>query len=155
MSQDQEDYPDRGYNTEDVEALRSSPPPPRQGFLRRHWGKLSLAALVVIPVAALTIWSVIAMSFAYSSGERVGYIQKFSEKGWLCKTHEGEIAMVNLPGQIANTFQFTVRDDSVAALISAAQGRRVALSYEEHKGLPTSCFGETNYFVNGVRVLGE
>jgi hypothetical protein len=63
--------------------------------------------------------------------------------------------MVNVPGQIANTFQFTVRDDSIAALINSAQGRRVALTYEQHKGAPTSCFGETEYFVNGVRVLDK
>lgn len=152
MSQD-EGYPERGYNTQDVEALRASPRP-RKSFLHRHWGKLLLTACVVIPVVAITLWSVIAMSFSYSSEERAGYIQKFSRKGWLCKTYEGEIAMVNQPGQVANVFQFTVRDDSIAGLINAAQGQRVALSYEQHKGLPTSCFGDTDYFVTGVRVLG-
>lgn len=152
MSHD-EDYPERGYNTDDVAALRTSPPKTK-GFVRRHWGKLLATAVVVVPVVVVTLWSVIAMTFAYSSGERVGNLQKFSEKGWVCKTHEGEISQANLPGQIANTFLFTVRDDSVAALINAAQGKRVALSYEEHKGLPTSCFGETDYFVTGVRVLG-
>jgi hypothetical protein len=101
------------------------------------------------------LWSFIALAFVYSSGERVGYIQKFSQKGWICKSYEGEIAMVNIPGQIANTFQFSVRDDSIAALITKSQGQRVALSYEEHRGVPTTCFGETNYFVKGVRVLGS
>jgi hypothetical protein len=152
MSQD-EDYPERGYNTQDVEALRSSPPP-RRSFLRRHWGKVLLTAIVVVPVAAVALWSVIAMSFAYSAGDRTGYIQKFSQKGWLCKTYEGELAMVNLPGQIASIFEFSVRDDSIAALINSAQGKRVALTYEEHRGVPTSCFGETDYFVTGVKVLG-
>lgn len=151
MSQD-EQYPERGYNTKDVAAL-SDTPPPKTSFVRRHWGKLLLGAIVGIPAMALTLWTAIAMSYSYSSGDRTGYIQKFSKKGWLCKTYEGEIAMVNVPGQIANTFQFTVRDDSIAALINAAQGRRVALTYEQHKGAPTSCFGETEYFVNGVRVL--
>jgi hypothetical protein len=154
MTQD-EQYPERGYNTQDVEALRNSPPPPKKSLLRRHWGKLLAAAVVFVPLLGLTLWTVIAMAFSYSSGERVGYIQKFSEKGWLCKTHEGEIAMVNLPGQIANTFQFTVRSDSIAALINKSQGQRVALTYEQHKGVPTSCFGETEYFVKGVRVLGQ
>ena len=152
MSQD-EHYPERGYNTEDVAALRDTQPP-KKSFVRRHWGKLLIAAIVGIPAATLALWSAIAMTYSYSSGDRTGYIQKFSKKGWLCKTYEGEIAMVNVPGQIANTFQFTVRDDSIAALINAAQGKRVALTYEQHKGAPTSCFGETEYFVNGVRVLG-
>lgn len=151
MSQD-EQYPERGYNTQDVAAMRDTAPPKRS-FVRRHWGKLLLAAIVAIPGVVLTLWSAIAMTYTYSSGDRAGYIQKFSKKGWLCKTYEGEIAMVNIPGQIANTFQFTVRDDSIAALINAAQGKRVALTYKQHKGAPTSCFGETEYFVNGVRVL--
>lgn len=151
MTQD-EHYPERGYNTEDVAALRVTEPP-KKSFVRRHWGKLMAAAVVGVPVLGLTLWTVIAMAFSYSSGERVGYIQKFSQKGWLCKTYEGEVAMVNLPGQIANTFQFTVRSDSIAALINKAQGQRVALRYEQHKGVPTSCFGETEYFVRGVRVL--
>ena len=153
MSQD-EHYPERGYNTDDVEALRASEPPPKKSFARRHWGKLLLALIVAVPAAGFALWSLIALGYTYSSGDRTGYIQKFSKKGWICKTYEGEISMVNLPGQIANTFQFTVRDDSIAALISKAEGKRVTLTYKQHKGLPTSCFGDTQYFVNGVRVIG-
>ena len=152
MTQD-EHYPERGYNTDDVEALRSEPP--KKSFKRRHWGKLLIAAIVLVPVVGITLWTAIALAYSYSSGERVGYLNKFSRKGWLCKTYEGEIAMVNLPGQLAGTFEFTVRDDSIAALINKAQGQRVAVSYTQHKGLPTSCFGETEYFVKGIKVLGQ
>jgi hypothetical protein len=133
--------------------LRSSDAP-KKSFTRRHWGKMLLGTIVIVPVAGLALWTFIAMGYSYSSGERVGYIQKFSKKGWICKTYEGEIAMVNLPGQIANTWQFSVRDDSVAALINKAQGQRVGLNYKQHKGVPTSCFGETEYFVSGVRIIG-
>ena len=152
MTQDDQ-YPERGYNTEDVEALRSSEQPKKKGFARRHWGKLLLGVVVLVPLATVALWTLIALSYSYSSGERVGYLQKFSKKGWICKTYEGEIAQVNLPGQIANTFQFSVRNDSIAALINNAQGKQVALTYEQHKGLPSSCFGETEYFVKGVKVL--
>ena len=152
MTQD-EHYPERGYNTDDVDALRSEPP--KKSFRRRHWGKLLVAAAILIPIIGITLWTVIALGYSYSTGERVGYINKFSRKGWLCKTYEGEVAMVNLPGQLAGTFQFTVRDDSIAALINKAQGQRVAVSYTQHKGLPTSCFGETDYFVKGIKVLGQ
>jgi hypothetical protein len=152
MTED-EQYPERGYNTDDVAALRSAEPPKRS-FARRHWGKLGLGAIILVPLVGMTLWTLIALGYTYSSGERVGYIQKISEKGWICKTYEGEIAMVNLPGQIANTFQFSVRDDSIADLISKAQGQRVAISYKQHKGVPTSCFGETEYFVSGVKVIG-
>ena len=154
MTED-EHYPERGYNTDDVEALRSAEPPRKKSFTRRHWGKLLLGALVFVPISVLAIWTLISLGYSYSSGERVGYIQKFSKKGWLCKTYEGEIAMINLPGQIANTFQFSVSDDSIAALINKSQGQRVALTYQQHKGVPTSCFGETEYFVKGVRILGQ
>lgn len=153
MSQDDQ-YPERGYNTEDVAALRDTAPVKRS-FMKRHWGKMLLAIVVLVPTLGLTIWTAIALAFSYSSGDRTGYIQKFSKKGWLCKTYEGEIAMVNIPGQIANTFQFTVTDDSIANLINKAEGQRVALTYKQHKGVPTSCFGETEYFVNGVRVIGQ
>jgi hypothetical protein len=152
MTQD-EHYPERGYNTDDVAALRSEPP--KKSFRRRHWGKLLVAAIILIPAVGITLWTAIALGYSYSSGERVGYLNKFSRKGWLCKTYEGEISMVNLPGQLAGTFQFTVRDDSIAALINKAQGQRVAVSYTQHKGLPTSCFGETDYFVKGIKVLGQ
>ena len=110
-----------------------------------------LLVLFFLVIGALMV----AFNYSYSDGNRAGYIQKFSKKGWLCKTYEGEIAMVNLPGQLAGTFEFTVRDDSIAALINKAQGQRVAVSYAQHKGLPTSCFGETDYFVKGVKVLGQ
>ena len=152
MTQD-EHYPERGYNTDDVAALRSEPP--KKSFRRRHWGKLLIAAIILIPAVGITLWTAIALGYSYSSGERVGYLNKFSRKGWLCKTYEGEISMVNLPGQLAGIFQFTVRDDSIAALINKAQGQRVAVSYTQHKGLPTSCFGETDYFVKGIKVLGQ
>ena len=152
MTQD-EQYPERGYNTDDVAAQRTEPP--KKSFKRRHWGKLLIAAIILIPVVGITLWTAIALGYSYSSGERVGYLNKFSKKGWLCKTYEGEISMVNLPGQLAGAFEFTVRDDSIAALINKAQGQRVAVSYTQHKGLPTSCFGETDYFVKGVKVLGQ
>ena len=98
---------------------------------------------------ALWVWA--ALRFSYSDGERAGYVQKFSRKGWVCKTWEGELAMATLPGTMPQIFQFTVRDPEVAAKVRATTGQRVALSYEEHKGVPTSCFGDTPYYVTGVR----
>jgi hypothetical protein len=120
----------------------------RRSLLRQ----LKLAALLLLVLAlalpALYVW--LALGFSYSSGERAGYVQKFSKKGWICKTWEGELAMVSLPGSVPEMFRFTVRDDTVAARINAQVGARVALSYEEHLALP-ACFGETPYFVTGVR----
>ena len=132
-----------------------SPAPPK-GFARRNWGKLSLLTVVLVPALIFTIWAGVTLNFAYSKGMRVGFVQKFSEKGWLCKTHEGELAMVNMPGAMSQIFTFSVRNDSVAKAVNDAMAKgRVELQYEEHRGVPTNCFGETSYFVVGVRGIGN
>jgi len=109
---------------------------------------LLLFLIVVIGGFALYVWSTLHLS--YSSGERAGYVQKFSHKGWICKTWEGELAMVNLPGTLPEIFRFSVRDGAVAARINQSLGQRVRLHYEQHKGVPGECFGETEYFVTQV-----
>ena len=135
-----------------------APEPPRtegvepgRSFVRRHWGKLTLAALLIVPALIFTIWAAITLGYSYSTGERVGYVQKLSRKGWLCKTWEGELQMSNIPGSAPILFEFSVRSDSLAKVIESAAGRRVALSYEQHVGVPSRCFGETEYFIVGVR----
>jgi hypothetical protein len=111
--------------------------------------------LVVVPVALLALYFTAAMKWNYSTGERAGWVQKFSRKGWLCKTWEGELSMVSMPGATPEKFYFTVWDDKVAADINAAMGRRVSLHYDEKVGLPTTCFGDTRHWVNGVTVVPE
>jgi hypothetical protein len=145
------EQPPRGYTTDDVKAVADEEPPPR----RRRFGrwKLFVVALIVIPVIVFALWTWVALGWAYSDGERVGWVQKFSRKGWLCKTWEGELAIANVPGSMPQLFHFTVRDDAVAQQINNAAGRRVSLHYEQHKGVPTSCFGETEYFVTRIRVV--
>jgi hypothetical protein len=108
-----------------------------------------LAALLGLFAA----WAWITLHWSYSSGERAGYMQKFSNKGWLCKTWEGELSLIALPGAAPEKFTFTVRDDVVAAHINQLMGQRVALMYEQHKGVPSSCFGETEYFVTDIKML--
>ncbi len=114
-----------------------------------------LLAFVVVLVLAMVAWVWLTLSWSYSEGERAGYVQKFSHKGWLCKTWEGEIAMVTMPGAIPDKFEFSVRDDAVAAQINAFAGKRIVLNYEQHKFVPTPCFGETEYFVTGARLVEE
>jgi hypothetical protein len=119
-------------------------------------GVLRAALILVAAVLLLTVlWIWLAMTWSYSEGERAGYLQKLSSKGWLCKTWEGEIAMVTMPGAIPEKFPFTVRDAAVAAKINDLAGKRVVLTYQQHKFLPTSCFGETEYFVNAVREVSD
>lgn len=112
---------------------------------------IALAVLVLLP--ALYFWA--ALNWSYSSGERAGWVQKLSHKGFVCKTWEGELALVSTPGAPVEKFAFTLHDDAVAADINRLMGRRVALHYEQKMGLPTSCFGETRYFVTAVKATDE
>jgi len=120
-------------------------------FLPR-W-RLWLVAVIglMIALAATYVW--LTLTWSYSEGERAGYVQKFSKKGWLCKTWEGELAMVAMPGSLAEKFQFTVRDAAVAGKVEKTMGKRVALLYEEHRGVPSTCFGDTAHFVVDVRAV--
>ena len=105
-------------------------------------------------VAALLagyIW--VALNWSYSKGERAGYVQKFSQKGWVIKTWEGELTLVAVPGSMPEKFFFTVRNDDLARKINGTVGKRVAVYYEQHKGLPSNWFGDTEYFVKEIKVI--
>jgi len=106
--------------------------------------------LLLAAALALAGWIFLTLHWSYSTGERAGYVQKLSKKGWICKTWEGELALITMPGTVAEKFYFTVRDDAIAAEINASLGNRVSLTYEQHVGLPTSCWGETQYFIKKV-----
>jgi hypothetical protein len=111
--------------------------------------------LLVIPVGLFALYTWATLSWVYSSGERAGYVQKLSQKGWVCKTYEGELVLVSMPGTQAEKFAFTVRNAQVAKKINETVGKRVRLIYEEHVGVPTTCFGETGYYVNDVQLLDK
>jgi hypothetical protein len=124
------------------------------GFARRHLGKLIAIGLVVVVGGGLALYTLFTLTFSYSSGERVGFVQKLSKKGWVCRTWEGELAMSPVPGAAPQIFAFTVPDEAVAQKVRAAEAKRVALVYEQKRGVPSSCFGETEFFVTDVRVVG-
>ncbi len=125
--------------------------PPRRSHL---WLFLPLL-VIVLAVCLFASWAWITLHFVYSEGERAGYVQKISKKGWVCKTWEGELAMSTFPGTAPQIFTFSVRDDAVAEKIENGAGQRVALSYEQHKGVPGSCFAETEYFITSVRTISR
>ena len=123
------------------------------GFQLTRKHKLIIAGVIVVPLLLFSLYTWTALRWAYSEGERVGYVQKFSKKGWLCKTWEGELSMIAIPGAMPEKFIFTVHSDSVAAMINQSSGKQVRLHYEQHMGIPTDCFGETQHFVTGVQVV--
>jgi hypothetical protein len=114
-----------------------------------------MGAVVAVPLLLLVAYTWFVLHWSFSSGERAGYVQKLSRKGWVCKTWEGELALVSMPGTVAEKFPFTVPDGDVARQINDSIGDRVALTYEQHIGIPTSCFGETGYFVTAVKRVAD
>jgi hypothetical protein len=118
---------------------------------RRVW-LIGLGALVVLCVL-FSLYLGLAFAWSYSDGQRAGILQKFSRKGWICKTYEGELAMSIVPGVAPTIWEFSVRDPAVVSRLKSAIGERVALHYTEHRGIPTSCFGQTNYFVDSVSAV--
>jgi hypothetical protein len=125
---------------------------------RRRWlglkrWQLGLGAVLLAPLLLFLLYTAVVLNWSYSEGVRAGYLQKFSRKGWLCKTWEGELALTTVPGVAPVLWNFTVRNDAAARQLNIALGRRVLLFYQEHRGIPTRCFGDTNYFVDSVKIV--
>ena len=140
-------------DTPEVADTASASSPPKKTY--RKAVLILVLLIILIPVVIFSLWTWVTLGYVYSTGERAGYVQKLSKKGWLCKTWEGELAMVNLPGSVTpQIFNFTVRSDSIASILEQDLGKRVSLTYEQHRGVPSSCFGETEYFVSNVRIVG-
>ena len=118
----------------------------------KRWTTRVLAALIILPLLIFAVWAAVTLNVTYERGERYGYVQNFAKQGVICSTWEGELAQTNVPGVAPTIFRFSVRDDELAADIQQSIGKRVALTYAEHRNVPTSCFGKSDYFVSGVRV---
>jgi hypothetical protein len=141
-------------DTSDIPDAPEPPTPPAPVKKKRNKVVMVLLALLLIPAVIVALWIWVTLGYTYAVGERAGYVQKISKKGWLCKTWEGELAMANLPGTMPQIFSFTVRNDSIAHVIEQNAGKQVSLTYEQHRGIPSSCFGETEYFVTRVSRVG-
>jgi len=124
-------------------------------FWHRIPWKLIVAGVIVIPVLLFGLYTAVVLTWSYSEGDRSGVLQKFSRKGWICKTWEGELAMSTVPGVAPTIWEFTVREADVAKRVNEAIGSRVVLHYSEHLGVPTTCFGNTRYYVDAVKVLPQ
>jgi hypothetical protein len=117
--------------------------------MKRRFLLWTLAVAVMVPA----VYFLFVFNWSYSEGERAGWVQKFSSKGWFCKTWEGEMAMVSLPGSTVEKFYFTVWDDKVAEKVTQVMGKRVSITYAQKVGIPSSCFGDTRYYVTDVVVV--
>lgn len=123
----------------------------RAGKVALRW----LVILVVVIIVATVLYSWITLKWSYSEGERAGILQKFSHKGWICKTYEGELALYIAGGMAPQIWYFSVRDDALAEKLRKAVGEKVQLHYTEHRGVPSSCFADTPYFVDSITPLTD
>lgn len=127
----------------------SAPPPVRRRGIRTwFWTLLAVAVVLGALYTSFMLW------YPYSEGERAGVLQKFSHRGWVCKTYEGELALYVVGGVAPQIWNFSARDANIVTQLRAAVGRQVRIHYEEHRGLPTDCFGETAYFAKSIEVIG-
>jgi len=136
--------------------MNSTPTPPAESGrpARRRSATSYLAWSLIGALAVFALYTLFMLWWSYSEGERAGVLQKFSKRGWICKTYEGELAMYVVGGVAPQIWDFSVRDEATAAALTKAVGRQVRLHYTEHPGLPSNCFGETDYFVDGVEIVG-
>ena len=146
------DTPETPESAAEAPPPEKAPPPAPRKKARRKWLLLPLS-LILIPLLIFALWTWVTLGYVYSAGERPGFVQKLSKKGWLCKTWEGELNMAQPGAAPPQIFSFTIPDDSVANALSQHLGKRVSLTYEEHRGIPTNCFGDTEYFVTSFRTL--
>ena len=116
---------------------------------------LILVGLILLAAMIFSAYIWVALSWSYSTGERAGLMQKISRKGWLCKTWESELLLTSMPGAIPEKFEFSVRDEALANQLIEHTGQKLILTYAQHKGIPTSCFGDTEYFVEKMAVFKE
>lgn len=127
-----------------------------ENTVRRHGSfRRVLLILIVVLIVAGGLWTWFALSWAYSTGDRAGVLLKFSKKGWICKTYEGQLALYVVGGVAPQLWDFSTRDEALAAKLSKVVGQEIQLSYEEHRGVPTSCFAETPYFANGFSAVSK
>lgn len=129
----------------------TEPTPVAAARSKRRW-PLLLAAGIVALIALFVLYTGLAFSWSYSEGERAGQLRKLSKRGWVCKTWEGEMAVALNPQMAPEIWDFTVREERIVKQMNNALGKNVTLHYEEHPGIPTSCFGDTRYFVDSVYV---
>ena len=113
-----------------------------------------LILLVVILALLFALYTWITLSFVYADGSRAGFLQKFSKRGWICKTWEGELVTGSMLGN-QEKFSFSVRDEELAKNVSAQIGKRVEIEYHQHVGVPTNCFAETEYFVKNIKAVPD
>ncbi len=109
--------------------------------------------ILVLIIVAFSYWK---YSFTYSDGYRAGLLQKFSRKGTIFKTYEGEMILSSVQSSsnialASEKFFFSVTDENVAKKLEKLQGEHVVVHYKE-KNSALMWRGDSPYLVDSVRV---
>jgi hypothetical protein len=138
-----------------TDAPHTDPTPAPAAPRRRHLVPKLVLWLVVVPVLCLALYTWLTLNWDYSNGYRSGLLQKFSQKGWVCKTYEGELWQSVVTNVSPTVWDFSVRNARVAKALDSLVGKPVRVHYTEHRGVPTTCFADTRYFVDSVFMVAQ
>jgi len=117
--------------------------------------KIGIWSLLIV-IVLIVVFGYFKFGFTYSKGDRAGLLQKFSEKGIVFKTYEGEMILSSIQSNAnvaiaSEKFLFSVEDADIARQMEQIQGKYVVVHYREKNGaLPW--IGESNYIVDSVRI---
>lgn len=111
------------------------------------------ASIVVIILAIFIYWRYF---YTYSEGYRAGLLQKFSSKGTIFKTYEGEIILSSISSTrdvaiASEKFYFTLKNKALVRQFDMMQGQNVIVHYKQ-KNAPLFFRGDSEYLVDSVRV---
>jgi hypothetical protein len=120
--------------------------------MAKFLSRFILFLFILVILFVLYTW--LTLSYSYSNGSRAGFLQKFSKRGWVCKTWEGELVTGSMLGN-QEKFSFSVRDEELAKLVASNIGKRVEIEYDQHVGVPTNCFAETEYYVKKIKAVPD
>lgn len=112
-----------------------------------------LLSIILIFLVLFVYWKYF---YTYSEGYRAGLLQKFSNKGTIFKTYEGEMILSSVASTrdvalASEKFLFTVTNKSLVRQFDTLQGENVIVHYKQKNG---SVFwrGDTKYLVDSISV---
>jgi hypothetical protein len=112
--------------------------------------------VITLLVIVIGIWIYWAFFFTYSDGYRAGMLQKFSRKGTIFKTYEGEMILSSVQSNknvalASEKFLFSVSNKAIAGQLEQMQGKTIVVHYtEKNNALPWR--GDSRYVVSSVKL---
>jgi len=135
--------------------IETSPKPPvKTGFVNMAKKILRWVIAVIVLIVISIIY--VKYFYTYSEGYRAGLLQKFSHKGAIFKTYEGEIILSSVSSSrdvalASEKFLFSVTNKSLVRQFDTLQGQPVIVHYRQ-KNAPVFWRGDSPYLVDSIKV---